>query len=129
MSYPPRNGRLPHIVGSPKAEASLAELTCERGPQVIVLSGPCAISSVAAARSRRGFVPNEHQVRVAQIARCPVYADARQIRMCPHEVIVLDLGWRSGAAGGDRAFVTRPESRAEHQQRIFSARARGEEDR
>jgi uncharacterized protein (DUF779 family) len=125
MGYPPRTGRLPRVVGSPTAELSLAELTRERGPQVIVLSGPCAISSVAAARGRRGFVPNEHQVRVDQVANCPVYADAEQIRMCPHEVIVLDLGWHSGTGSGDRAFVTRPESPAERQQRVFSARARG----
>jgi uncharacterized protein (DUF779 family) len=126
MGYPPRNGRLPRVVGSPRAELSLAELTRERGPQVIVLSGPSAISSVAAARGRRGFVPNERQVRVDQVANCPVYADAEQIRMCPLEVIVLDLGWRSGTVSGDRAFVTRPESPAERQQRVFSARARGD---
>ena len=127
MGYPPRNGRLPRVVGSLRAQLSLAELTSERGPQVIVLSGPCAISSVAAARGRRGFVPNEHQVRVGQVASCPVYADAEQIRMCPHEVIVLDAGWRSGTGSGDPAFVTRPESPAERQQRVFSARARGAE--
>jgi uncharacterized protein (DUF779 family) len=127
MGHPPRNGRLPRIVGSPKAELGLAELTRERGPQVIVLSGPCVILSVAAARGRRGFVPNEHQVLVDQVARCPVYADLQHITMCPHEVIVLDLGWRSGTANGERAFVTRPESPAERQQRVFSARARGED--
>jgi uncharacterized protein (DUF779 family) len=92
---------------------------------VIVLSGPCALSSVAAARGRRGFLPGEHQVLVGELVHCPVYADDRQITMCPHEVIVLDVGWRSGSSSGERTFVTRPESTAEHQQRIFSARARG----
>jgi hypothetical protein len=93
---------------------------------VIVLTGPCATARVARTQRRRDFLPHEHQVSIGQVAHCPVYADVRHIAQCPHEVIVLDLGWQSGAANHEPTFVTRPESKAEREQRIFSELTRGD---
>jgi uncharacterized protein (DUF779 family) len=111
--------QVPGIVGSPAAVRLLEEMTRERGPLVIMLAGQCATSSVAAVRSRHGFFPHDDQTRIGKVAGCRVFADLRQIRMCPHRMIVLDVGW-AGAAGEEPTFVTRAESESEYEQRVFS---------
>jgi uncharacterized protein (DUF779 family) len=126
MRYASQTEHLPGIVGSASAVLGLAELRRERGPQVIVLTGPCATVQVAITQNGRDFVPHAHHVRIGGVADCPVYADIEHIAQCPHEVIVLDLSWQAGAGKYDPAFVTRPESKAEREQRVFSKLARGD---
>ncbi len=119
--------RMPHIVASAKAAANLADLCRAHGPQVILLANSCGTVRVARVRSRPGFRPHEYEVLIGRVMDCPVYADTRQLPQRPFDTIVLDVGWRSGdtaSADQDPHFVTRPESQAERQQRIFSDQAR-----
>lgn len=112
--------KLPRVVASAKAAANLDELCHAGGPQVIVLSTSGATVSVATVRPRHGFFPREDMTMIGQVQRCPVYADTHQLLACPYETIILDMGWRSGPPGEIRAFVTRPESKAEWQERVFT---------
>ena len=114
--------RLPRIVGSASASAALLQLHHDRGPQVIELGTCCAAVSIARVRDRRDFSPHEYHVRLGVVAHCSVYADIRQIELCPHEILVIEL--HAAPHGGSPVFVTRPESRAERQQRVFAERAR-----
>ena len=125
MGYPQQTDLCPRVVGSSNAVRTLAQMCRDVGPQVILLRGPCAAVHVARTMPRREFVPREYQERIGQVADCSVYADLRHIVRCPHEVIVLELGWQVGNADGETSFVTRPESLAEREQRVFSERSRG----
>ncbi len=127
--HSPARSRVPHIVASAKAAANLADLCRAHGPQVILLSNACGMVSVARVRSRPGFKPHEYEMLIGRVMDCPVYADTRQLPQRPLDTIVLDAGWRSGDTGSadqDPLFVTRPESKAERQQRVFSEQAREE---
>lgn len=111
----------PHLDASRSALAALQSLRRQRGPQVIVLSSACVGISAARVRSEIGFVPPDRLVRIGNLAHCPVYADQHVIAMCPHAGLILDM---HSPTNGTPGFVTRPESAAEWQQRIFSDRAR-----
>jgi uncharacterized protein (DUF779 family) len=116
------NVRVPQVVASASASAALVKLRHDRGPQVIELGTCCAAVSIARLRDRRIFSPHEYHVRLGVVAHCTVYADIRQIELCPHEILVIDL--HAAPHGGSPVFVTRPESRAERQQRVYAERAR-----
>jgi uncharacterized protein (DUF779 family) len=110
--------RRPLIVVSRTASAALLKLRHDRGPQVIMLGTCCATVSIVQVADRRDFDRREYHVMLGVVAHCPVYADIRHIELCPHDTLVVDL--QRGADGGRPAFVTRPESTAEQQQRVFA---------
>ena len=114
--------RRPRITASARASAALLKLRHDRGPQVIELGTCAAAISIARVRDRRAFTPHEHHLTLGIVAHCPVYADSRHIELCPHEMLVIEL--HTAQHAGSPIFVTRPESRAERQQRMFSERAR-----
>lgn len=125
FSREPLSGRLPRILPSPRARQAIEQIRRERGAQVIVLTSACATTSIANLVQQRGFVANQYQLLVGRVAGCPVYADSRHITGCPHDVIIIDLGRRSAAIDPARPLLlTRPESEAERQQRVFAERAR-----
>jgi len=117
----PPDARGPHVDASASALATLQTLRKRHGPQVIVLG--CACSGVGVARVCRatGFVTPEDLVRIGTLADSPVYADEQAAGACPHTVLILDV---HSSAEGRPVFVTRPESAAEWQQRVFGDRAR-----
>lgn len=117
----PPDVRGPHLDASPNTLAALQSLRTQHGRQVIVLSSACAGISAARVRSEVGFVPSDRLVRIGTLAHCPVYADPGVVALCPHAGLILDLHL---SRNGRPVFVTRPESAAEWQQRIFSDRAR-----
>jgi len=109
---------VPHFTASRAALDALHRLRRSRGRQVIVLSPACARVSVAHVHTEVDYVPGPGEVRLGTLAHCPIYADRGSIETCPHDGLVLDLhavADRRGAA----VFVTRPESAAERQERIF----------
>lgn len=109
------------MVASPGAHAALCRLRRERGPLVIML-GSSATVSVARVYRGRGLDLDDDHVMLGTVAQCPVYMDLRHIESCFRDVLVVDL--HPDAYGGDPLFVSRPESRAERQQRLFAERAR-----
>jgi uncharacterized protein (DUF779 family) len=114
---------LPRVVASARASRALVELRQVRGPQVLVVDTACAAISIAQVRRCcDDFHPQEHQVVLGVVIQVPVYADIQHIQLCPHDVLVVDL--HTKPAGGEPTFVTRPESEAERQQRIFTAQTR-----
>lgn len=125
LSTQPLRGRVPHIVVSQRARPAIEQIRREHGPQIIVLTSACAATSIANVVPQRGFVPSQYEMIVGRIAGCPVYADSRHITGCPHDVIIIDLGRRPGEANPAKPLlVTRPESEAERQQRVFAERVR-----
>jgi uncharacterized protein (DUF779 family) len=108
---------VPHLDASPSTLAILHSSSRQHGRQVIVLSSACAGISAAQVRSEIGFVPRERLVRIGTLAHCPVYAHEKLVAMCPYSGLILDVHL---STNGTQVFVTRPESAAEWQQRIFS---------
>jgi uncharacterized protein (DUF779 family) len=90
---------------------------------VIVLGATCVRLTVARVGRASGYVPGPGEVRIGTLAHCPIYASLVAVEMCCHDGLVLDLHARAGR-GAAASFVTRPESRAEWQQRVFAERAR-----
>ncbi|HEX2307130.1 MAG TPA: hypothetical protein VHI14_02275 [Jatrophihabitantaceae bacterium] len=88
------------------------------GPQALVMTGAAAAPSIVHVRPLAGFRPGPGDVLIAQLASCLVYADEDSICSCPHEQIVLS----PARLDGPRlvSLVTRPESEAERQQRLFN---------
>jgi uncharacterized protein (DUF779 family) len=109
------------IDASPSTLSALQTLRERHGPQVIVLGSACAGIGVARVRSETGFVPVDNLVRIGTLAHCPVYADEDTVARWSHRVLILDV---HSSANGRPVFVTRPESAAEWQQRVFADRAR-----
>jgi uncharacterized protein (DUF779 family) len=118
----------PRIVTSGKAKAALETIRQQHGTQVIVLRSACSAPSIARVRSRAAFLPQEHQVVIGSVARCPVYVDSREINSCPHETIMLDLAAAPAYGTDDTNLITRPESVAEREERIFSDHSRQTRD-
>lgn len=114
--------KLPQVVVSAAAADALAGLRRDRGPQVIVLGSTSATIGIAQVRDQGEFYPDDDDVQLGTVANCCVYADISYVEPCRHDVLVLDL--RTNRAGDRPAFITRPESEAERQQRVFSAQAR-----
>ena len=112
----PAHACIPHIAVSHSAQAALLTLGHAHGPHVVVLAATCAQVSIARVVPQADYVPSQDEVRVGTVAHCAVYARPSAFETCPHEGLVLDLQPAAGAL----VFVTRPESRAERQQRIFS---------
>jgi uncharacterized protein (DUF779 family) len=110
--------RVPHFAASRAALDALHTLRRSRGRQVVVLSPACARVSVAHVHSEVDYVPRPGEVRLGTLAHCPIYADPRSVETCPHDGLVLDL--HAADRRGPAVFVTRPESAAERQQRVFS---------
>lgn len=117
----PPDVRIPHLDASRSAVAVLQSLRRQDGRQVIVLSSACAGISAARVRREAGFVPPDRLVRIGTLAECSVYADQEFVAMCPHAGLILDV---HSTTNDRQVFVTRPESAAEWQQRIFSDRGR-----
>lgn len=114
-----RDTRLPRITASATATAALTKLRHDRGPLAIVLGTSCATVSVARVYLCRDFDPGEQHVPLGVLAYCQVYAESQAIEACAHDVLVIDL--HANVSGREPLFVSRPESRAERQQRIFAA--------
>jgi hypothetical protein len=85
---------------------------------VLVISGTASAPAIVNLRPRFGFRPLSSDVIVGRVASCLVYADEAAISLCPHELLVLT----PARVDGERlvALVTRPESEAEAQQRLFN---------
>jgi uncharacterized protein (DUF779 family) len=83
--------RLPTVIASPRARALLDDLYRDWGPQAIVLPGDCTKTSRATVLSRCAFEPDEHHLLLGVVAHCWVYSDIRNIELCPHDALLLDL--------------------------------------
>jgi uncharacterized protein (DUF779 family) len=121
---PPAGLRVPHLTGSRSALDALSALRRSQGGQVIVLGPVCARVSVAHVRARSGYAPHRGEIRIGTLAHCPIYATRSCIETCPHERLILDVVLATGRRGAP-VFLTRPESRMERQERVFSSRAWG----
>ena len=107
----------PQVRVSHRAEELLRSLVQRQGANVLVLSGTAAAPSIVHVRTPVGFQPGPCDVRIGEVASCLVYADAESICWCPHELLVLSPAQVDG--GRLVSLVTRPESEAERQQRLF----------
>jgi uncharacterized protein (DUF779 family) len=108
----------PHIRISDYAWELLRSLVVRDGAQALVITGGAAAPSIVHVRPLAGFRPGPGDVLIAKLASCVVYADEESICSCPHEQIVLS----PARLDGPRlvSLVTRPESEAERQQRLFN---------
>jgi uncharacterized protein (DUF779 family) len=111
-------GPYPHIRISDHAWELLRSLVVRDGAQALVMTGAAAAPSIVHVRPLAGFRQGPRDVLIAQLASCLVYADEESICSCPHEQIVLS----PARLDGPRlvSLVTRPESEAERQQRLFN---------
>jgi hypothetical protein len=107
----------PHIRTSDRTQDLLRSLIRQHGPQVLVISGTASAPAIVHLRPRLEFRPQPSNVVVGQVASCLVYADEGSISLCPHELLVLT----PARVDGERlvSLITRPESEAEAQQRLF----------
>jgi hypothetical protein len=108
----------PNIRISDYAWELLRSMVRRDGAQALVMTGAAAAPSIVHIRPLVGFRPRSGDVLIAQLASCLVYADEESICSCPHEQIVLS----PARLDGPRlvSLVTRPESEAERQQRLFN---------
>jgi hypothetical protein len=108
----------PHVRISDHAWELLRSLVVRDGAQALVIGGAAAAPSIVHVRPLAGFRPGPGDVLIAQLASCMVYADEESICSCPHEQIVLS----PARLDGPRlvSLVTRPESDAERQERLFN---------
>src|SRR5689334_11384764 len=81
----------PRLRLSPMARAFLDELVVARGErQILVLPSCCAAPTVVHIVPAPDFRPAPTQVRVATLAsQHEVWADAAELRTCPHEALVI----------------------------------------
>lgn len=91
---------------------------------MLVLGTSLGAVCIARVLPRQGFTPAPYYAVIGQVAHCPVYAHMREATACQHSTLVLD--GRRDTVGGDPVFLTRPESRAERQQRVYAEHARGD---
>jgi uncharacterized protein (DUF779 family) len=112
--------RAPRILASRRARLALQKMSQDRGRMVILLTGACHAPSVASVRAESGFMPDEHQAIIGHVVHCPVYADVREIQLCPHDAIVIDIGWVPAHSHADPLLVTRIESKPEREERLMA---------
>ncbi|HZC53899.1 MAG TPA: hypothetical protein VE441_15575 [Mycobacterium sp.] len=75
------------LVVTERAHDELAKACRNQGPQVLLLTWPGG----AVALPLGQFEPSGYDVIIAHIARCPVYADVRQVEASGGEGAVLDV--------------------------------------
>ena len=108
----------PQIRTSDRARDLLRSVIRQYGSQVLVISGTASAPAIVHLRPRLGFRPLPSDVIVGKVTSCLVYADEPSISLCPHELLVLT----PARVDGERlvSLITRPESEAEAQQRLFN---------
>ena len=70
-----------------RARAALRKHVRATGPQHLVVTWPAGVTSVPAPVHE----PGPHEVIVGHVARCPIYADLRQLALFRQRRQVLDL--------------------------------------
>lgn len=77
----------PRLSITAAARRAVVRIRREVGPQAVFLSWPAGATYVPAA----SYVPGEFDVIVGHVARCPIYADVRQLGFYGDRSAVLDV--------------------------------------
>ena len=82
------------IVVTDRARDAIRSLCCAGGPQALVVAWPAGVAYLPAAM----FSRSQFDVILGHVARCPLYADVRQLGAFADRRAVLDLAesmeWR-----------------------------------
>jgi uncharacterized protein (DUF779 family) len=102
---------LPVVRATDAAVEAVRRLVRIHGELLFVLSAGCCDGSAPMCFAAGDFMVGDADVRVGEVAGCPVYVERRQLEAWPHAEIVLDVepGYADGfslAAGEGHHFVS-----------------------
>lgn len=87
MAQPRTASLLGHrLIVTARARAAARKLVTSAGPQHLLLTWPGGVTALPAGV----HVPGEFSVIIGHVARCPVYADVRQLALFRERKMVVD---------------------------------------